>query len=206
VNFYNIKLIYIISCFLLFLAILSPTLMMFASFSQDAIPIPLDGEFSELWILGSDNMTEDYPFAVSEDKSYKISLGVGNYLGELGYYAIRVKLRNQLDPAVNPFAGLPSPLQSLFEYRVFLDNNETWVKEFSFSFERVDFNANDSRISRLAIDGYSIPVDKVSVWDAHNSGFFYQLFFELWIYNETSLAFDFHNRSVGVWLNMSSSL
>jgi len=43
------------------------------------------------------------------------------------------------------------------------------------------------------------------VWDDGNGGYFYELFMELWIYNVASDAFQFHNRFVGLWLNVTAS-
>jgi hypothetical protein len=195
-NFESVKLFYVFSCVALCLVILSPTLMAFVSF-------PEGEEFSELWILGPSRMVGGYPFNVSTSELYKVYLGVGNHMGDLEYYTVYVKFRNQTEPLPNSTAGLPSILEPVFEYRVFLRNNETWEKEFSFSFEDVSFEENVNRVSRVLIDGYAVDVDKIAVWDEENSGFYYELFFELWIYNTAVSGFHFHNRSVGFWLNMS---
>ena len=194
-NFENVKLSYVFSCVVLCLVILSPTLLTFVSF-------PEGEKFSELWILGPNRMVEGYSFNVSAGELYKVYLGVGNHMGDLEYYTIYVKLRNQTEPLPNSTAGLPSVVEPVFEYRVFLRNNETWEKELSFSFEDVSFDGNVSRILGLSFDGRFVSVDKVAVWDAENSGFFYQLFFELWICDAAVSGFRFHNNAVWLWLNI----
>jgi len=199
VNFENVKLVYVFSCVALCLVILSPTL-------ASVVTFPEGEKFSELWVLGPNRMAEGYPFNVSAGEVYKVYLGVGNHMGDLGYYRVYVKFRNQSEPLPNSTAGVPSSLEPVFEYNVFLRNNETWERELSFSFEGVSFEGNVSRVSKVLVDGYAVDVDKIAVWDETNNVFYYQLFFELWIYNATVSGFQFHDRWVGFWLNMSRQL
>ena len=198
-NFENVKLVYVFSCVALCLVILSPTL-------ASVVTFPEGEKFSELWVLGPNRMAEGYPFNVSAGEVYKVYLGVGNHMGDLGYYRVYVKFRNQSEPLPNSTAGVPSSLEPVFEYNVFLRNNETWERELSFSFEGVSFEGNVSRVSKVLVDGYAVDVDKIAVWDETNNVFYYQLFFELWIYNATVSGFQFHDRWVGFWLNMSRQL
>ena len=198
-NLGDAKLVYAFSCVVLSLIILSPTLAMF-------IPFPSGEQFSELWILGPERMLEGYPFNVSEAESYKVYLGVGNQMGDLGYYRVIVKFRNESEPLPNSTAGVPSSLEPVFEYDVFLRNNETWERELSFSFGDVSFEGDVCRVSKVLIGDYAVDVSKTAVWNETSSMFSYQLFFELWLYNATVSGFQFHNRWVGLWLNMSRQL
>jgi len=198
-NFGDVKLLYLASCLVLGVIILLPTVMQVISF-------PKGEAFSELWLLGPGRMAEGYPFNVSAGLPYKVYLGVGNHLGELAYYRVCVKLRNQSEPLPNSTAGVPSPLEPVYEYRLFLVDNATWEREVSFSFERVTFDGNVCRVGGIVIDGHFVAVDKVAVWDAERSGFFVQLFFELWLYDADSSEFVFHNRSVNLWLNVTRAL
>jgi hypothetical protein len=199
VNFENVKLVYVFSCVALCLVILSPTL-------ASVVTFPEGEKFSELWVLGPNRMAEGYPFNVSAGEVYKVYLGVGNHMGDLGYYRVYVKFRNQSEPLPNSTAGVPSSLEPVFEYNVFLRNNETWERDLSFSFEGLSFEGNVNRVSKVLVDGYAVDVDKIAVWDETNNVFYYQLFFELWIYNATVSGFQFHDRWVGFWLNMSRQL
>ena len=193
----NIKLFYMISCVLLGLIILSPTLF-------SVIPLPEGEGFSELWILGSNHMLEGYPYEVSPGITYHVFLDISNQMGYLEYYLVRVSLRNQSEPMPDNLAGIPSGLPTAYEYRVFLPNNATWENEFSFSAEAVSFNGNTNRISKILIDSQPVEVDKTAVQNEEDNGFYYELFFELWIYNSTISAFNFHNRSVGFWIKLNS--
>ena len=198
-NFENFRLLYVCSCVGLCLIILSPTL-------AEVVSFPEGEKFSELWVLGPDRMVGSYPFDVSAGEFYKVYLGVGNRMGDLGYYRVYVKFRSQSEPLPNSTAGLPSPLEPVFEYNIFLRNNETWERELSFSFEGVSFEGYTNRVSRVLVGSYAADVNKTAVLDETSNAFYYQVFFELWIYNVTVSGFQFHNRWVGFWLNMSRQL
>jgi len=195
-NIEDFKLAYLLSCFCLALIILSPTLAMI-------IRLPSGEPFTEFWILGPGHMAEDYPFNVTAHEVYRVYLGVSNHMGGLEYYKVFVKFRNQTEPLPDSVNGTPSILNPVFEYRMFLRDGEVWEKEFLFSFDNVSFEGNFCRISNIIVDGYVLNVDKVAFWDEENKGFYFQIFFELWIYNATALDFQFHNRFVGLWLNMT---
>ena len=197
-NFENVKLLYVISCVALSLIILSPT---FAAL----VPSSSGEKFSELWVLGPDHMLRNYPFNVSEGESYKVYLGVGNHMGDLDYYRVYVKFRNQSETLPDDKAGLPSPLEPIFEYNMFLRNDETWERELSFSFEGVSFERNVSSVNKVLIDGYAVDVNKIAPWDETQNEFYYQLFFELWIYNTTASRFQFNNCYVGLRLNITET-
>lgn len=198
-SFEDFRLLYVLSCFGLGLIILSPTLAI-------VIRLPGGERFSELWILGSEGMAEDYPFNVKENGVYKVYLGIGNHMGGLEYYRVYLKFRNQTEPLPDALNGTPSVLDPLLEYRVFLRDNEVWEREVLFSFEGVSFEGNFCRVSSLVVDGCVLNADKSAVWDEENHGFYFQLFFELWIYNATVSDFQYHNRFVWIWLNMTISI
>ena len=197
-NLENAKLFYGLFCVLLSLIILSPILFSVIAFPEG------DG-FTELWLLGSNHKIESGALNVFERKPYTVYLGVANHMGDLEYYKVCVKLRHQDEPLPDRVNELHSPLEPIFEYHLFLSNNETWGEEFLFSFENVTLEENISRVSRLSIYGYDMSMDKIVAWDEESMGFYCQLFFELWIYNSTALDFQFHNRYVSLWLNLTNT-
>lgn len=44
---------------------------------------------------------------------------------------------------------------------------------------------------------------QAAAWDAARSAFFGNLFFELWFYNTTVSSFQFHQRAVWLWFNVT---
>lgn len=175
----------------------SPTLSM-------VITWPIGERFTEFWILGPGRMAANYPFNVTENTSYTVFLGVGNRMGRLEYYVAYVKFRNQLEPLPNATAETPSPLTLIREYRAFLSEGETWEKNVTFAFSGVSSEGNSCRVSYLKIDGFAFFVNKTAMWDVENKGYYFQLFFELWRFNVAESKFQFHNRFVTVWLNMTA--
>jgi len=63
---------------------------------------------------------------------------------------------------------------------------------------------NSSFVKDFIINNQVVHFDSSGVWDVEQVGFYYQLFFELWLYDVTLQSFEFHNRFVGIWLNMTS--
>jgi hypothetical protein len=165
--------------------------------------LPSGEKFSELWVLGPGHMAEDYPFNVKANDSYTVYVGVGNHMGSSAYYVVYVKFRNQSEPLPNATAGTPSPLPPLYEYRVFLQDGKTWEAPLTFSFPYVSRFENQCVIEALIINNVTFSIDKSTAWDVNNTGYYYQLFMELWIYDVESEDFVFHNRFVGIWLNMT---
>lgn len=151
-------------------------------------------------------MMEGYPLNVSSGEDYTAFLGIENHIGSLQYYLVRVKLRNQSEPFPDTIRGIPSDLPTVFEYHAFLSDGDVWEKEVTFSFEDFSSEGNVGKVSGFSIDGSLVDMDKTAVWNDEDSGFFYQLFFELWVYDFGVSGFKFHNRSVGLRLNMSSWL
>jgi uncharacterized membrane protein len=196
VNFKKLRNVYVFSCIGLCLIFLSPTLAII-------IPVPEGQEFSELWILGPTHIMGDYPFNVSIGSNYHVFLGVGNQMGRLEYYLVKVKLRNQSESMPDSSLGVPSELPATYEYQLFLRDNSTWETEFTFSLRDVSSKGSVGRISTIVINGYALSVDKVATQDESDGGFYYELFFELWIYNATISDFQFHNRYAGFWVRIS---
>jgi hypothetical protein len=170
------------------------------------VRLPSGERFSELYVLGPSHMTEGYPFSVSAGPEYRVYLGVGNHMGESEYYRVVVKFRNASEPLPNATEGVASSLYELCAYNVFLSDGQVWEGALNFSFSDVTFGQDVVSVGRMRFNDAWVNVDKSAVWDETNNGFYYQLFFELWIYNATVSGFQFHNRWVGLWLNMSRQL
>ena len=188
-----------ISCIVLGFIILLPAFFALA-------PFPQGEEFSELWLLDSNHMIENGGFQVSVGKTFSVFLGMGNEMGTLKFYKVYVKLANSSDTLPNRADGSPSPLQPIFELNLFLKNHEEAQEEIISSFEDVSFENNVCKISRIVINNQEVPIDKILVWDENNGGFYCQLIFELWIFDKNTSDFQFHNRSVWFWLNLTTKV
>ncbi len=168
------------------------------------VTFPRVGEkFSELWLLGPNHMAEDYPFNITIGQSYAVYLGVGNHLGSSAYYAVYIKFRNQTQPLPNATTPTPSSLPILYEIRAFVQDSKTWEKLIVFSVLEASQSETSSIVNRLVINGRPVRTNSSTIWDSERKGFYYELFLELWIYDTVSKNLGFHNRFVGIWLNMT---
>jgi hypothetical protein len=168
--------------------------------------LPGGEKLSELWVLSPGQTAGDYPFNVTAGVNYLVHVGVGNHMGSSAYYIVYVKFRNETEPLPNSTSGTPSALAPLYEYRVFLGDNDSSEFPLNFSFSDVSFSRNQSTVGSIKINGFQSSIHKPASWDAVNHGYYYELFAELWIYNSTSDGFSYHNRFVSLWLNMTASV
>jgi len=199
VNLEDYRTLFAVATLVLILVAAFPTLSLVVAF-------PGGGErFSELWVLGPNRMAEDYPFNVRVGEEYRVFVGVGNHLGSSSYYMVCVKFRNQSQPLPDVSNSIPSSLAPLFEFRFFIVDGESWEAPLTFAFLEVSGLEDSCLVRRMMINDVVFPVDSPSSWDSENNGFYYQLFFELWLYDVTSRGFRFHDRFVGIWLNVTVS-
>ena len=171
-----------------------------------SVVVPFGGgyeRFSEFWLLGLGHMAEDYPFDVAVGEEYSVFVGVGNHMGCSEYYVVYVKFRNGTQPLPDIDNSMASSLPPLYEFRFFVADGESWESILKFAFQDVSFEDGSVYVGVLTVNDVAFFVDSLSVWDSKNNGFYFQLFFELWRYDVASQGFRFHNRFVGIWLNMT---
>jgi hypothetical protein len=192
------KLFYVISCIALGVIIFSPTLF-------SVIGLPKGESYSALWLLDSDHQIENGTLVISPTKLYKVYLGVENHMRNLEYYRIYVKLRQNNEALPDEATESPSPLEPIFEYRVFLNDNETWERESRFSIEEISFSGDFAQISGLSIDGNYLSVNEFVAREEQSNDFYCQFIFELWLLNSTTSRFQYHNRFVSLWLRLTDT-
>jgi hypothetical protein len=180
------------------LVVASPALAVF-------LPEVGSEKFSELWLLNSEHKADDFPYNVGEGDVYNVFLGVGNHMGSSEYYLIYVKFGNvtQGFPDINQ--GVASSLDPLYEYRLFISDEDSWESALTFGFKDVFVKDDVVVVGNVVVNGVSFTVSASAVFDVEDSGFFFQLFFELWRYDVVSKSFRFDDRFVGLQLNMIAS-
>ena len=196
VNLEDYRSLFFVGSLVLVLVITISALSLLMSFS-------VEGEhFSEFYLLGPGHIADDYPFNMEENENYSVYVGVDNQMSSSIFYNVRVKFRNQNEPLPNATAGTPSPLPTLYEYNLFLEDESNWETLLNFSFSGISFSENYCKVESLIINGFTFDVNKSVLWDEEHNGYYYQLFFELWIYQVESETLEFHNRVVDIWLKM----
>jgi hypothetical protein len=192
----NIRIIFITIGLIGVLLFASPTISLL-------VKPPASQEFSELYILGPNLTLANLPFNIKANVNYSVYLGVVNHLGSSFYYTAFVKLANETQFLPNATLGTPSTLPALFEYKSFISDGATWETPLTFQVNQLTFTDNTSQLSGITINGVEFPVNQTSAWNADKTGYYYNLFVELWIFNSTSGTSQYHNRFVSLNLNMT---
>ena len=194
-NLRDYRILFAVCCLGLSFFAVTPALNMF-------VPFYVEEPFSELSILGSAHMAKDYPFNVEVKSIESLFVTVGNHMGESLYYAVYVKFRNQSQSI--PENNEPSSLAPLYELGVFLLDGEKWERMVNFTFLEALRTAGTVRVKKMMINNVVFEVDSISTWDSEYNGFYFQLFFELWLHDMASRSLSYYEQGfVGVWLNMT---
>jgi hypothetical protein len=167
---------------------------------------PAGEQFSELYLLGPNHTLEYIPFIIKENVAYTVYLGVGNHMGSSAYYTCYVKLRNTSEPLPNVTLGIPSPLPALFEFQTFLKDGQTWETPLIFKINSASFSSNAFLIQSITINDEDFAINKPVAWNPESSGYYYDLFIELWIYNPSNDAVQYHNRFVQLYVNLAGNI
>ncbi len=167
------------------------------------IPSQTSEQFSELYILGSNHMAEDYPFNIEAGITYTIYPGIANHMGTSSYYLLNVKMRNRNESLHDSTLNMPSSLSAIADYRVFLGDGEIWEKTLNFSIQNVSLQGDYCLVKTLSIDGLAHDIENMIAWDQENAGYFVELLFELWIFDTNTKTLSFQNHWLGIWLNIT---
>ena len=171
---------------------------------QRLLVYPQTEFFTELWYLGPGHMAEDIPYNISRGESYSLFLGVANHLGRCAYYSVQVKFRNANQSAPDSFNRTSSSQPAVYNVYTFVADNGTWELPVTFSFDyaydsdslRVDFHSLVFNGETIDLNGYS------TFWNPERNVFFGNLIFELWIYDNATGSFRYHERYVDLKFNM----
>jgi hypothetical protein len=164
---------------------------------------PAGQEFSEVYILGSNQTFDNIPFNIKADVNYSVYLGIANQMGSSCYYTALVKMANDSNSLPNATLETPSTLPALYEFNTFLSNGGTWETPLTFQVNGLTFTDGTSQLSGVTINGVEFPVNQTSAWDSTNSGYYYYLFVELWLFNSTLGTSQYNSRFVSLVLNMT---
>jgi hypothetical protein len=165
---------------------------------------PVGEQFSQLYMLGPNHTFDNIPFNIVEGDNNLVYLGVGNQLGYSSYYTVYIKIGGQNDSIPNIESNQPSVLQPIFEYTVFLQDGETWQSPLTLQANKLSFVNTACLLSSLEINGINYQINKTSIWNSEKNGYFFNLIFELWIYNATTRVSEYNNRFLSLTLNMTA--
>ncbi len=173
---------------------------------KQLVAAPQTIPLTELSIFGAyHNAT--YPYNITVGQNYQLYLNVDNHLGSCAYYQIEVKFRNETQSAPDSFNDTNSNLPSLGDISFCVANNQALQLPITLSFQyQVDGNnPNQLDMQSIIVNGFSLSVSPTTIaWDPQNLGFYGNVFFELWVFNDSANAFQYNQRYVSLWLNMTT--
>ena len=172
---------------------------------QRLVVFPQTDYLTELSLLGPyHNAT--YPFNVADNENYRLYINVENRLGSCSYYLIQMKFRNQTQSAPDSFNKTSSYQPYLGNISFFVADKETLELPIDVSFQyKLDENISDQLdMQTITLNGAALNANTTTIaWDSQRKGFYGNLFFELWIFNGTVNAFQYHQRYVSLWLKLN---
>ena len=171
----------------------------------NSIRLPGGEQFSEMYLLGTGQEAQNYPFNIAMGQNYSVDVGVGNHLGSSASYVLYLKFQNENDLLPNSTSMTPSPVSPLYEYRFSIPDGKNWEAPLTFSVSKGTISNNQSVAETLMLNGFNFNVNKPAFWDSNSSTFTYRIVCELWLYNTTSNLDQFNYRFVELNLNLTST-
>lgn len=167
------------------------------------IRAPIGQQFTEIYVLGNNHTFENIPFNIKAGVQYSIYLGIVNNMAASFYYTCFVKLANetQLPSATS---GQPSSLSPVFESKIFLLSGQGFESPLTFQVNGATITNGVCTLSDISINGIDSQINKSTSWNAGKTGFYYNLFIELWIFNASRGIIEYNDRFVSLNLNMTS--
>lgn len=192
---------------LIFIAATALALLMASPSIQQVLVYPQPEGLTEFYLLDG-NRNAIYPSNITVDETYRMYLQIANHLGSCAYYQVQIKFSNQTGLGPNSFNHTSSPLQPLGTLTVLVADGsvEEIPVEVSFQYNVSEPVARGEpsrlNVQNVTFNGFSLPANSSIEWDTPKAGYFGNLIFELWIYNSTTRAFQYHERYLSLWFNM----
>lgn len=194
-NFQQFKVLILIVTAVSALLVASPAL-------QQLIVAPQTESLTELSLFGQyHNAT--YPAGIALNMTYRIYLDVTNRLGSAAYYQIQIKFRNLTQSGPDSFNKSSSSQPTLGAMTFVVANQESLELPIDLSFQcKLDENITGLLdMQTITVNGEALNADSTCIrWDIAKNGFYGNLIFELWAYNDTVNAFQYNQRYVSLWL------
>lgn len=168
------------------------------------IKLPEEKYFSEIYLLGPEQMAQNYPFNIIPNQNYSVYLGVGNHLGATTYYIVNVMLLNNEQMFPESYSEISSSIETLYRCRFLIQNDERFEYPLIFSIANVSIYENKLKVGNLFINGIDYPVNITTLWDSKDSTFEYRLIFELWKFNSNNWLIQSDGTWVSLRLNATS--
>ncbi len=170
---------------------------------EQMVIFPQTDSLTELSILGPyHNAT--YPYNIVSNQKTTLYIDITNHVGSTALYLIDVKFRDQTQSAPDSFNHTNSDQPALGQITFCVANNSTIELPVEISFQyTTDGNNETLTMQNIVVNGAALSTDTTIAWNPDKQGFFGNIFFELWMYNDTSGTYQYNDRFVSLWLKMN---
>lgn len=169
--------------------------------NSDLIP---SEKFSEFWLLDSNHETDNFPFNVTSGEAYTVFVDVANHMDSTQDYVVYVKFRSYNQYLLDS-SSTPSSLSPIYNFALSVDDENVSETAVTFEFRDVSLEDNVITVEQFVINGDVNTVRSSSNWTSTNDGYYFQVLFELWRYDQELGRYDFTDLSLGLWMNMTIS-
>ncbi len=174
---------------------------------QQLLTLPQTDKLTEFWLLGPNHDTS-YPSNVTSGQNYRLYVDASNHLGALAYYVVEIKFASETQSSPDSFNHTSSTQPVLGSLTLFATENATQELpvDVSFQYQLDKTNASILNMNSITINGQQISSNSTSTINNNieKNGFFGNLIFELWIYNDTTSSLQYHQRYVNLWLKFNT--
>jgi|LSQX01.3.fsa_nt_gb hypothetical protein len=171
---------------------------------QPLLVYPQTDNLTEFYMFGP-NCDTEYPSNIIANQNFRLYLGITNYLDSSAYYIIQLKFRDQTQSAPSSFNHTSSNLPSLSDLTIFVAKDSTEELPLDISFQyTISEDLTLLSMHNITVNGFSLDANDTTIaWDEEKTGFYGNIFFELWIYNTSTNSFQYHERYLSLWLKMN---
>ncbi|XHH09311.1 MAG: DUF1616 domain-containing protein [Candidatus Bathyarchaeia archaeon] len=192
--FQKYRALFFVVAAVLVLAVASPLIEQYAS-------APKTEPLTELSVLGPyHNAT--YPYNLTSGDIYPLYFTVSNQLGVPAQYKLEIKFRTQEQSGPDSFNHTQSSLPPLTDFTFKVENGKSVELQVNLAFDyRVgsrEANLNSIDVNETSIDMDNLPVP----WDYEADAYLGNVFFELYLYNDSTGNYQYHQRYVSLWVNL----
>jgi hypothetical protein len=174
---------------------------------QNVSVAPRTDYFTELYMYGPNHDTT-YPYVITENAEYQLYIEVANHQGETAQYMLQTKFRSADEPGPGSFNKTSSSQPALESTTFSVSDEEVHELPLQVSFE-YSVNQLSDQSDQMDMQSITVSGDTHSLrgttlnYDSSRFGFYGNLYFELYIYNNTVNAWEYDGRYVSLWLKMT---
>jgi uncharacterized membrane protein len=171
---------------------------------EQYVSAPQTEPITELSVLGP-YRNATYPYNLTSGESYKLYLTVTNRLGSSADYLLQMKFRNQNQSGPDSFNHTESSLSPIAKYTFTVDNGKSFEFPVNVTFNyEIDQLLPQMNLNNITVNDATYDMGNLAVpWDSGKNAYLGNLFFELYLYNSTLGDFQYNQRYVSLWVNLS---